>query len=116
MERSRAPPNRISPLAGASRPAKRRISVDFPQPFAPINAHNLPEFTRRETSRTTAVPGEYANSTFCASGSASPRLPFPLRHFGMQQLRKHGRRLGDQLRIVGRILLANDVYAPAAHG
>src|SRR4051812_47486260 len=55
---SEAPSKITSPLSGLSSPASNRISVDLPDPFAPISAPIAPHGSDKETS-TTAANDEY---------------------------------------------------------
>src|SRR4051812_12243111 len=56
MRASDTPPNRTSPAFGLSSPASRRISVDFPDPFAPTSADGRPRATPKEPPRTPPAP------------------------------------------------------------
>src|SRR5258705_7189058 len=66
---SEAPSKITSPLSGLSSPASNRISVDLPDPFAPISAPIAPRGSDKETS-TTAGNDEYENSRWSARISA----------------------------------------------
>ncbi len=74
------PRNRTTPLLGFPRPTVRPVSVDLPDPFAPISATHSPSFTARVTSSTARWPSNSTltpsqDSTGGAGAAAAGRTP-----------------------------------------
>src|SRR5712671_6438943 len=118
---SEAPSKITSPVPGASSPASNRISVDFPEPFAPISAPIAPRGSDNETS-TTAGNDEYENSKWSALISA-PVVEESLgirKTLWMKRPREHLRGVSNELagmnhRGIGHridTLVANRAYFP----
>src|SRR5579885_342197 len=108
MDESAAPSKRTSPCDGASTPASRRISVDFPQPFAPIKPPTAPRGNESETPATAGCLIAYAKCRLLPSRIAPPaficcclwkKLPD---EEGTPATRRSGRRIAIRARRVHR--------------
>src|SRR5512140_1854874 len=53
---ARAPPKRISPPSGATRPSSSRSTVDLPEPLGPMSARVRPRSTTRSSGPTPPPP------------------------------------------------------------
>src|SRR6185369_8670442 len=109
---SRASSKTTSPELGWSKPASKRISVDLPEPFAPINAPTAPRGSANETSTTTGTE-EYENSKWSARISApSFGIGKALR---MKRLRKQLRRVTNELAGMNHRRVSHRIDSLVAH-
>src|SRR6476620_6355022 len=111
------PSKMTSPFPGRSSPASNLMSVDLPDPFAPMSAPIAPRGSDNETS-TTAGNKEYENSK-C---SACISVPVVEELFGigktlrMQRLCKQLRSMANKLAWMNHRRISHGVDSLFAHG